>query len=60
MTKNEFKSLKSKINKKMDEIRVETKALQRAIDRRMGDTSRIARKHIELRGLLNQLSEAHH
>ena len=55
MTKNEFRALKYKINKKDKEITTEIKALQRAIDQRMGDTARIKQKFMELRGLHNQL-----
>lgn len=60
MTKSEFKTLKHRINKKMEEMIVEIKALQRAINRRMGDTAMIKQKYIELKGLLNQLNNASH
>lgn len=60
MTKNEFKGLRGRLSKKMDETDVERKALQRAIDIGKGDTGRIKQKHNELRSLLNELSQASH
>lgn len=60
MTKSEFKNLKHRINKKSKEIDVETKALQRAIDRNMGDTAMIKRKLTELKELLSELKDVSH
>ena len=60
MTKNEFKNLKYLISKKDKEIDTEIKALQRAIDQRMGDTARVKQKHTELKGLHNEIGKASH
>lgn len=60
MTKSDFKNLKYRINKKIKEVDVEIKALQRAIDRNMGDTAMVKRKHGELKVLLSELNEVSH
>lgn len=44
-----MKSLHSKVNCKMNEIKTEIKALQQAIDRGKGDTGRVGEKFKELK-----------
>lgn len=57
MTKNEYKFrvFKNRIRNKMQEIDVETKALQRAINNRMGNTGRLHEKHGDLKRMVNEL-----
>lgn len=59
-TKTEIKIFKNRIRNKIEEIDVETKALQRAIDNRMGDTERLHEKHGDLKKLVNEFGKENH
>lgn len=53
MTKNEFKTLKNKLNKRMNVHEIEIKALQSAIDRSITSFKKV-------KETMNELKFAHH